>query len=228
MLNSRTHTCLEHKYHNTQTCHRVNTGTVLQHKLHVLFPLTQSVVGQGVTGSTSQSKLNSITRPGHGNNQIAKRHVYTIHWLQMLILILTQLFWQYRTPSSPEHPSEREAYSSQQETRRATYFTLRRNSRGRRRIPKFFKSTPISLVREAARIQQIFWEMSQSKQQPKGGQPPPASPSPQPGKSGGGGRANHNDTGREGPRKRQRKSNHFDHTEFSIKPLSKKSKKFVS
>jgi len=79
-------------------------------------------------------------------------------------------------------------------------------------------------LREAARIQQIFWEMSQSKQQPKGGQPPPASPSPQPGKSGGGGRANHKHTGREGPRKRQRKSNHFDHTEFSIKPLSKNAK----
>jgi hypothetical protein len=141
-----------------------------------------------VTNCTSQSKPNSITRPWHGNNQIAKRHVYTIHWLQMLILILTQLFWQYRTPSSPgpagpRNEEEREAYSSKQETRRATYFTLRRNSRGRRRIPKKFKSTPISLVREAARIQQIFWEMSQSKQQPKGGQPPPASPSPQPEKN---------------------------------------------
>ena len=149
----------------------------------------------------------------HGNNQIAECHVHIVHWLHMLILILTQLFCPCRTRSSPSPPSQRDAYSSQQETRRATYFTLRRNSRGRRRIPKKINPTPISFVREAARIQQIFWEMSHSKQQPNGGQ------------SGGGVMANHNDKERGGSRKRRRKSNHFHHDEFSMKPLSKNSNK---
>ena len=64
--------------------------------------------------------------------------------VQMLILILTQLFCPCRTRSSPSPPSQRDAYSSQQETQQATYFTLRRNSWGRRRIPKKCNPTPIS------------------------------------------------------------------------------------
>jgi hypothetical protein len=77
--------------------------------------------------------------------------------------------FQYVYPSHPPRSCTqtlRGNYTSQHETYKSTYFTLRRTLEGRRRIPSIFPATPLRSLRSSARIQNIFGDMSHIKQQP--------------------------------------------------------------
>ena len=132
--------------------------------------------------------------------------------------------FQYVGPSHPSRPrTQRGNNTSQHETYKSTYFTLRRTLEGRRRIPSIFPATPLSSLRASARIQNIFWDMSHIKQQPlgpMGSQPYSSNPRPQQNNSNGGSKTTDNKSKRKDLRKRQ--SNQSNHYKFSIKPPSKK------
>ena len=138
--------------------------------------------------------------------------------------LIILFFFQYVCPSHPPRPcTQRGNYTSQHETYKSTYFTLRRTLEGRRRIPSIFPATPLSSLRASARIQNIFWDMSHIKQQPLGSQSYSSNPRPQQNNSYGGNRTTDNNSKRKDTRKCR--SNHFDHYKISIKPPSKKKRK---